>query len=187
MKQAKVLNEKEQQRVFRAAAHTRNAERNTLMLMLSYYAGMRACEISSIKVSDCIDENGNTHGQVYLAAEQTKGNDAQVIYFNSKIQKAIKRYVESKRLHGSSYLFVTERGTHFSSATIQQALKNIYLDAGISNASSHSGRRSMLSKMSEMGISVAVIQRVARHKHLSTTQRYIEVSSDKLAAAVELV
>jgi site-specific recombinase XerD len=36
------------------------------------------------------------------------------------------------------------------------------------------------------GVSVRVIQELARHRSMATTQRYIDVSLDKLRSAVEL-
>ena len=41
--------------------------------------------------------------------------------------------------------------------------------------------------ISEKGVSVRVIQELARHRDLATTQRYIDVSVDKLRNAVNLV
>ena len=52
------------------------------------------------------------------------------------------------------------------------------------NASSHSGRRSFITNLSEKGISTRVIQELARHSSMMTTQRYIDVSNDKLKNAV---
>ena len=45
----------------------------------------------------------------------------------------------------------------------------------------------VVTKASENGVAVAVIQKLARHSSLSTTQRYIEVSDDKLYNAVNAV
>ncbi len=61
-----------------------------------------------------------------------------------------------------------------------------YANIGM-NASSHSGRRTFITALSEKGVSVRVIQELARHSDLSTTQRYIDVSVDKLRNAVNLV
>jgi len=62
-----------------------------------------------------------------------------------------------------------------------------YQAAAISNESSHSGRRTFITTLSEKGVSVRVIQALARHSSLATTQRYIDVSADKLRLAVETV
>jgi len=44
-----------------------------------------------------------------------------------------------------------------------------------------------MTALSEKGVSVRVIQELARHGDLSTTQRYIEVSENKLRNAVNLL
>ena len=62
-----------------------------------------------------------------------------------------------------------------------------YQSVGIANASSHSGRRTFITQLSEKGVSVRVIQELARHSSLQTTQRYIDVSVDKLRCAVEVL
>ncbi len=52
---------------------------------------------------------------------------------------------------------------------------------------SHSGRRGFITKLAHSGISSKVIMELAGHKHLSTTQRYIEVDDRMKSAAVEVV
>jgi len=61
----------------------------------------------------------------------------------------------------------------------------LYQAAGIDNASSHSGRRTFITQLSERGVSVRIIQALARHSSLQTTALYIDVSQDKLRKAVE--
>jgi integrase/recombinase XerD len=68
-----------------------------------------------------------------------------------------------------------------------QKFFEIYHGAGIDGASSHSGRRGFLTRLSERGISVRVLQELANHKSLAVTQRYIEVSPAMLRQAVEVL
>jgi len=70
---------------------------------------------------------------------------------------------------------------------VQNLCRVLYQAAGIDNASSHSGRRTFITTLSERGVSVRVIQALARHSSLSTTQPYIDVSVDKLRCAVEVL
>jgi integrase/recombinase XerD len=62
-----------------------------------------------------------------------------------------------------------------------------YKLANIAGASSHSGRRQFVSNLADMGINARVVQALARHKNLGTTQRYIDINDNKLRAAVELL
>ena len=66
------------------------------------------------------------------------------------------------------------------------AVRHLINLARISGGSSHSGRRSFITKLTHNGVSVKVIMTLAGHKHLSTTQRYIDVNDEMLRQAVEL-
>ena len=63
-------------------------------------------------------------------------------------------------------------------------VNGIYKGAGISGATSHSGRRTGLSKR---GVGVHVLKALAGHSNMATTQRYIDLRPAMLKAAVELV
>ena len=62
----------------------------------------------------------------------------------------------------------------------------IYKMAGIDGASSHSGRRQFVTQLADRGINARLVQVLAGHKHLSTTQRYIDLNENALRNAVEL-
>ena len=189
-KQAKVLTDAELKRVHAICDSSRHAARNKLILALSYGAGMRACEIAALRVGDLASADGSIVDAVYLSASQTKGSQRQTVYFSKRVRKAVSAYLgDAKQLtahHRTRKLLQTQKGGGFSSATIQQLFRELYKTAGISNASSHSGRRSFITKLAHSGVSTAVIRELARHQNLATTQRYIDVSTDKLRFAVEL-
>jgi integrase/recombinase XerD len=44
-----------------------------------------------------------------------------------------------------------------------------------------------LTELADKGVNARVVQALARHKHLNTTMRYIDLNENKLRAAVELV
>ena len=91
-----------------------------------------------------------------------------------------------KLLYWLGFLMESERDAPVLMAvTIKVEETCCYEAAAISNASSHSGRRTFITALSEKGVSVRVIQALARHSSLATTQRYIDVSADKLRTAVE--
>jgi integrase len=71
--------------------------------------------------------------------------------------------------------------------TLCQLFGQIYALAGIDGASSHSGRRWFITQLAHSGVSAKVIMTLAGHRHLSTTQRYIEVNDQMMKAAVEVL
>jgi integrase/recombinase XerD len=112
-----------------------------------------------------------------------------VVHVGKKLQREIQGFV-TRHPHVArnkeSRLFRTQRGV-FSSQSIQNLFRQLYQLANIPNASSHSGRRSFITNLSENGISTRVIQELARHSSMVTTQRYIDVSNDKIRNAVNTI
>ena len=84
-------------------------------------------------------------------------------------------------------MFETQLNTRFNTNALTQLLKGLYERVGIVGASSHSMRRTYITKLSTSGVSVRVIAELVGHKNISTTQKYIEINDDMLAKAVELV
>ena len=64
---------------------------------------------------------------------------------------------------------------------------DIYKAIGLKDASSHSGRRTYITRLANKGVGVRLLAALAGHSHISTTQRYIDVNSEQLSEAVELL
>ncbi len=193
MKQAKVLTQTEIKRLLRVVSTTKHAARNRLVVMLSYMAGLRACEIAALKVGDVINElkdgSWEVKTEAVLKSNQTKGNKAQTVVFSSALRKEIAGYYaqSEETIEMIDFLIMSQKKSGFSSQTIQNLFRELYAAAAISNASSHSGRRTFITTLSERGVSVRVIQALARHSSLQTTALYLDTGIDKLRAAVENV
>jgi integrase/recombinase XerD len=188
MKQAKVVTAKELKKVLDYVdAFDRHAERNRAMLLLTHLCGMRVSEVASLKVNDVTSDNNVVNDIIFLSAEQTKGSDSRRVFVNTKAKSAIKRYLQSNTsVNNSVYLFTTQKSKHFDANTLQQLLKRLYERCSIVGATSHSGRRTFITKLATAGVSVYVIAELASHKSIQTTQRYISVNDNLMTNAIEL-
>lgn len=190
MKQAKLLTAQEMKRLATVVDATRYATRNSTAVALSFYAGLRACEMAALLVGDVFDDTGATRSTIYLRATQTKGSEGNTVLVNKRLAAALKRYAATypKQLkHPSRHLLFSAKGNGFAAQTIVNLFQSIYRSAGIAGASSHSGRRQFITELADKGINARIVQVLARHKHMNTTQRYVDVNENKLRAAVELV
>ena len=190
MKQSPVLTERQVKQLLSSTKMTRHSTRNRLIVILSYYVGLRSCEICSLTVGDVLDGEGNIKDTVILKSHQTKGKKSHSVYLSESVKDEIKKYLSEYSYLTSlkqSSLLQSQKGGGFTSQTLQNLFKNLYKSIGLGDCSSHSGRRTFITQLSEKGVSVRVIQELARHSDLSTTQRYIDVSVDKLRNAVETV
>ena len=189
MKQARVLTEQEQKRVLAVVAQGKHAARNRIAFILSYQAGLRVGEIAALLIKDVYTAEGTVREQVRLSAEITKGGNARVVFVNDKLDRELERYRAElgQAPKPERPLLVTQKRTAFSPNTLCQLMGQIYRQAGLDGATSHSGRRWFVTKLAHSGISPKVIMTLAGHKHLSTTQRYIEVNDELMRNAVNVL
>jgi integrase/recombinase XerD len=57
----------------------------------------------------------------------------------------------------------------------------------MTGATSHSGRRTFITKLADKGVGVRVLMALAGHRNITTTQAYIDVNDDMKRSAVELI
>jgi integrase/recombinase XerD len=190
MKQAKLLTEPEFKRLAAVIDSLRYPTRNHTAVALSFYAGLRACEMAALRVGDVFDAEGKPKDTIYLSAAQTKGNDSGTVLANKRLRTQLTKYATlyPKQVQNlAAPLLFSAKGGSFSAQTIVNLFQRLYRLAGIAGASSHSGRRQFVTALADKGINARVVQALARHKHLGTTQRYIDINDNKLRAAVELL
>ena len=70
MKQAKTLNEKELRLVLASCSQRRHAQRDRMIILLSHWAGLRAKEIASIKISNILGPDNKINSEFMLSAHQ---------------------------------------------------------------------------------------------------------------------
>jgi integrase/recombinase XerD len=155
--------------------------------MVSFYAGLRAKEIAALKLGDVFDETGAVRDQFILGVDQSKGRQRRTVYLNQRLRKALATYAKSKCLQELDRpCLKVKRRSLFGKHNVPAVL-DIYKACGLKDASSHSGRRTYITRLANKGVGVRLLAELAGHSHISTTQRYIDVNSDQLSQAVELL
>ncbi|MEP1208446.1 MAG: site-specific integrase [Rhizobiaceae bacterium] len=188
MKQAKVLSKSELQRVLAVVAAGKHAERNRIAIMLSHYAGLRVGEIASLRWKQLLEADGSIKMVFYLDPTDTKCNEARAVHLNPLLVRELSKFkltLSAWQLQGP--VITSQKGSAFSGNSLCQLFGRIYTAAGISGASSHSGRRWFITQLAHSGVSPKVIMELAGHKNLGTTQRYIEVNEQMKQRAVSLL
>lgn len=188
MRQAQTLNDAEIKRVLQFCSARRHCTRDRTIIQMSLLAGLRAKELAALRIHDVYDGTGAVRSQFTLTRSQTKGGHARSVYVSAKLSRVLREYraVIADRSFDEP-LFRTQQNTAFSANTMCQLCLDIYKACGLRDASSHSGRRTFITRLASKGVGVRVLAELAGHRHISTTQRYIDVNADQLAHAVELV
>lgn len=189
MPQAKTLSEKELKIVLATVAQGRHAARNRAMVLTSFWAGMGAGELAALRIGDVVVSNGTIATEVRLLADQTKGSRGRVVLLGDKLRRELASYVATlKKLELHNPFFYSQQCRDGLTAnTVAQLFMEFYERAGIVGASSHSGRRTFITTLANKGVGVRVLMALAGHRHMSTTQRYIDLNDEMLKVAVNLI
>ena len=99
MKQAKLLTDAEFRRLAAIVNALRYPTRNHTAVALSFYAGLRACEIAALRVGDVFDEVGSVKDTIYLNADQTKGSDSATVLVNAKLKRQLLKFAKQYPTH----------------------------------------------------------------------------------------
>ena len=187
MKQARTLTDKQLKQVLAHCSTRRHAARDRAIVLVSHLAGLRAKEIALLTVQNVRSEDGAIRDEFVLSPQQTKGRKARRVFLSTKLRTELAAYLKHAKLRRNcEALFQSQKGAQFSANTLCQLLLRIYDAAGFGDATSHSGRRTLITSLAAKGVSVRVLQEIAGHSSLAVTQRYIDVNDEQIRRAVEL-
>ena len=180
-KQAKVLRKAELQRLLNHVSHTRHPERDRVMVLLSFKAGLRAKEISRLTWSMVTDATGGLVESISLPNKASKGKGGgRTIPLHNDLRAALAslKAVRGERVRPYLPVVYSERADGYSANAVAVWFLTRFREIGVEGASSHSGRRTFITaaakKITEAGGSLRDIQELAGHSSLATTQRYIQ-------------
>jgi len=179
-KQAKVLTEAQAKAVLRHLEHHgRYPERDRVTVLLSLKAGLRAKEIACLTWGMVTDANGEVGDAIALPNVASKGKGGgRTIPLNKELREALValRVIAARGRWGISFslpIIRSERRTGYSAAAVAVWFHRLYSDLGFSGASSHSGRRTFITRAAkravEAGGSLRDVQQLAGHSSLATT------------------
>jgi integrase/recombinase XerD len=184
--QAITLTDKELKRVESVIASNNHPIRNQALLTLSFKLGLRIKELASLTIED-VYQDGNIKLTLHLTSDKTKGEKHRDIALtNPKVITDLLALIKLRQSEDVIFtpiapLFKSQKGSRFSPNALSRVLKDIYVNAGLDKASSHSGRRTLITKLAENNIDVNSIRQIAGHTSLNTTMRYIQSNPNKLA------
>ena len=199
MAQARVLTERELRKVLNYCNTQPHAARNRTMLLCTHLAGMRCKEVAALRICDVLATDGAIKEEVALSANQTKGDKGRTVLMPKKLRDEVQQYLQQRfglnNLQAVALtdtqraLFPTQKNPQrgFTANTLCQLFHKLYKDAQMDGATSHSGRRTFITKLADKGVGVRVLMALAGHKSIATTQRYIELNPTVMKAAIELI
>ncbi|MDO8486736.1 MAG: tyrosine-type recombinase/integrase [Candidatus Curtissbacteria bacterium] len=156
-------------RALRDAA--RDDARIAAVIEILLQTGIRIGELANIRTDDVYESVGQKEGSLFIRSQENRGE--RTVPLNKAAETALKRYLEVRPKTANKALFVTKTGRPLLVRNIRTAIDRYYKRAGISGAKVNDLRHTWVAHHLTAGTSLVLISKIAGHKRLSTTERYL--------------
>lgn len=188
---ARVLERDDVRRLVQFVATNRHPVRDRVIVLLSFKAGLRACEIAGLDWTMVLRANGRIGNQLLVAASIAKNGAARQLPIHPELATALGRLHKHQGRPTAGAVIRSERGTHMRARSIVNWFAAAYAALRLHGCSSHSGRRTFITRSARLiartGGSLRDVQELAGHRQLTTTERYIQGDRDSQRRLVRLV
>ena len=169
----------------------RQSERNTVMVLLSFKAGLRACEISGLTWPMTLNTSGNVSDHLTVSRDIAKYGNGRLLPMHADLRRALKRYHKTLDRPVVGPIILSERRAAMTPRSIVNWFHDCYANLGLTGCSSHSGRRTFITQSARLinktGGSLRDVQELAGHRALTTTERYIAGCRDAQRKLIRLL
>jgi integrase len=189
-KRAKILSHDHVEDLLVFARQTRHPIRNQVLVLLSVKAGLRAGEIAHLTWQMLTGPTGEVGSSLELQDRVAKKGSGRAIPIHPELRTALVKLARlSLVLEGP--IIRSERGGPMTPVSIVCWFANAYRAIGLQGCSSHSGRRTFITRAARLvhntGASLRDVQLLAGHRSIQTTQRYIDGDTDAQRKLVSLI
>ena len=188
-RQAKTLSADNIKDLLVYASCTRHPLRNSVIVLLSAKAGLRAGEIANLTWDMLVDANGHISGLIELRDQAAKKCSGRSIPVHPDVAAALAAWRQAGP--SSDYVIASERGRAMTASSIVVWFNRAFKNIGLKGCSSHSGRRTFVTRAARIvhkaGGSLRDVQLLAGHRSILTTQRYIDGDSDAQRKLVAMI
>jgi integrase len=175
-KHAKTLTKQQLTAALRRAAHSRDADRYRVMVLLSVKAGLRAGEIAKLTWPMVVDAQGRIAGHIELHDAAAKKRSGRTIPLHPDLIRPLRRLQKQNGARGP--VIRSERGEALRPSSVVNWFARLYRELGFEGCTSHSGRRTFITNAARLvfkaGGSLRDVQQLAGHRSIEHTQAYID-------------
>jgi integrase/recombinase XerC len=152
--------------------------RDQAILELFYATGIRVSELAGLNRND-VDLSSGT------LRVRGKGKRERQVFFGDTARKALEAYLHARSQAGQpsmeEALFLNYRGGRLSPRGVHLLVKKHCRRTGVTTRTSpHTLRHAFATHLLDNGADLRSIQELLGHQRLSTTQKYVHVSTDRI-------
>jgi integrase/recombinase XerD len=156
----------------------RDDARTFAIIEVLLQTGLRISELSSIKMDHVTIGETKTDGTLHIP--ERRRHSMRSVPLNEAAVKAIVSYLEEKpEVESSEHLFITKTGNPLLVRNIRATLTRFFDKAGVEEATVNDLRHTFVAHHLAQGTSLQTVSKIAGHKRVSTTERYLEYIEKK--------
>lgn len=140
------------------------------IIELLLQTGIRIGELANLRVEDLSLEGDNP----VLVVAPNEGSVERTIPLNKPAVESVNKYLQVRPQASSKALFVTKTGRALLVRNIRTAIDRYFRLAGIKGAKVNDLRHTWVAHHLAAGTSLVLISKLAGHKRVSTTERYLQ-------------
>ncbi len=144
--------------------------RMSAVIELLLQTGVRIGELAKLTIDDVTLDGENAN--IYI--RPLEGSNERNIPLNRPAIDSIQKYLEVRPKTQSKALFVTKTGRPLLVRNIRTAIDRYFKLAGITGAKVNDLRHTWVAHHLEAGTPLVVVSKLAGHKRVSTTERYLQ-------------
>ena len=145
-------------------------KRNTALFEFLYATGVRVSEACGVNIADI--DFANKSVKVF-----GKGSKERVVFMNNTTIWHLRQYLQ-ERGYDDGALFLNRNGQRMKPACIEEILRKISRDSGVSNVHPHRFRRTLATNLLKKGMKIEEVSKILGHAKLDTTMIYCDIDSD---------
>ena len=184
-RQAKVLTPGDLRRLLALTNRSKFPERDRVIVLLTVRAGLRAREVAGLKWSMVSDANCRIASMVEVRDVIAKRGSGRRVPMHPQLHQALAAWRDqqaSEHLHPDAVVIRSLKGGAMRAKSVVNWFIALCREAGLAGASSHSGRRTFITRAARAahraGASIRDVQMLAGHRSIETTQGYIDGDTD---------
>ena len=193
-RQAKVLTPGDLRRLLALTTESRFPERDRVMVLLAVRAGLRAREIANLSWGMVFDANGRITSMIEVRDCIAKRGSGRRVPMHPQLREALvilRARQQADHSLSDAVVVRSRKGGAMRANSVVNWFIAICRIAGLQGCSSHSGRRTFITKAARAahraGASLRDVQMLAGHRSIETTQGYIDGDTDAQRRLVSLI
>lgn len=161
-----------------------------LIFDIAWWTGERLGAVVQLPTNAVFDAKGKPLEYITFPSRTRKASPdgkrhTRQVPLHPNLREILREYGYAHKPSMSGFLFPTSNG-HLQFQSADDALRRAIAKAGLEalGISTHSFRRTLITKLARRGISTATIKKITGHQDVKALLRYIDVSEDQIKEAI---